>query len=263
MMMPRLPSTIAAMLVLCLTAHAQEAGTTLRLMAFNIHHAADVEGDLDLWRTADVIKKQKPDLVAVQEVDVKTRRTEVTDQAKKIAELTGMHYVFGKFMDFSGGEYGQMVLSKFPIKSSKNHPLPAGPEPRTALEVRVDVPMSGGEPQELIFVGNHLYATEAQRLAQATRITEIFKDETAPIILAGDFNSEPLEPPMVLLGERWTDPTLDKSGLTWPASKPQVEIDYILYAPKERFEFISSEVIEETKASDHRPVVTVVKLKRG
>jgi endonuclease/exonuclease/phosphatase family metal-dependent hydrolase len=165
-------------------------------------------------------------------------------------------------MDYSGGEYGQAVLSMFPIKSFKNHPLPPGPEPRTALEVRVDVPAGEeGATRELVFVGNHLYATEEERLAQAKQISEIFKDETAPVVLAGDFNSEPVEPPMALLGKRWTDPTLDKTGLTWPVDDPEVEIDYILYAPETAFEFVSSEVINERGASDHLPVVTVVKFK--
>ena len=37
----------------------------------------------------------KPDLIALQEVDHKTSRTEKVDQAKELARLTGMHVVFG------------------------------------------------------------------------------------------------------------------------------------------------------------------------
>ena len=110
------------------SAAEEDKGVRLRLLAYNIHHAEGTDGRLDLARVARVIKKLEPDLVAVQEVDVRTRRGRGVDQAAKLGELTGMHHVFGKFMDFSGGEYGQAVLSKFPIKSSKNHPLPPGPE---------------------------------------------------------------------------------------------------------------------------------------
>ncbi len=240
------------------SAQATPAATRLRLLTYNIHHAENSDGDIDLWRIADVIKAQRPELVAVQEVDVKTRRGEGTDQAAKLAELTGLHGVFGKFMDFSGGEYGQAVLSRLPIKSHENHPLPPGPEPRTALEVRVEVPREGGGARELVFVGNHLYATEGQRSAQARRLIELFKDETAPVVLAGDFNSEPLDPAMALLADHWTDPTLASDDRTWPASEPTVEIDYILYPRAAPFRFVESKVIPETEASDHRPVLTVL-----
>ena len=235
----------------------------LRLMTYNIHHAEGMDDRINVERVAKVIKDQEPDLVAVQEVDVKTRRARGVDQAAKIAELTEMHYVFGKFMNYSGGEYGQMVLSKFPIKSSKNHPLPPGPEPRTALEVRVDIPLANDRSAELVFVGNHLYATEAQRLAQAGRLAEILAEEMSPVVLAGDFNSSPLQPPMALLGKRWIDPTLDSNEFTWPSDRPKIEIDYVLYAPQQAFRFISSEVIAEKRASDHRPVLMLLEFRPG
>ena len=253
----RLAIVLAAVCLASLPAFAEDP-VTLRLMTYNIHHAEGVDGKFDLGRIARLIKAEKPDLVAVQEVDVKTRRASGADQAAKLAELTGMHYAFGKFMDYSGGEYGQMVLSRFPIKASKNHPLPPGTEPRTAMEIRVEVPFHGGEKRELVFVGNHLYATAPQRLAQAKRLVGLYAEERAPVILAGDFNSLPLDPPMALLGEIWTDPTLMDDGKTWPSGRPGMEIDYILYRPAAAFRFVSSKVGTEKVASDHRSVVTVL-----
>ncbi|MEZ6080317.1 MAG: hypothetical protein R3C56_33000 [Pirellulaceae bacterium] len=35
-----------------------------------------------------------------------------------------MHVVFGANIDLQGGKYGNAVLSRYPIKSSKNHVLP-------------------------------------------------------------------------------------------------------------------------------------------
>jgi endonuclease/exonuclease/phosphatase family metal-dependent hydrolase len=235
---------------------------TLRLMTYNIHHGEGMDAELDLERLAKVITGCRPDLVAVQEVDVKTRRSEGVDQAAELARLTGMHYAFGKFMDFDGGEYGQMVLSKFPIAKVRNLPLPAGPEPRAALAVDVDLdgPAGGGR---LVFVGNHFYATEEERVAQALRLTESLAEEIAggvPVILAGDFNSTPESKPMAILGKHWVDPTLGKNRHTWPSDRPRVEIDHILYSPAPRFKFVKSKVLVEKIASDHRPVLTVLKL---
>src|SRR5688572_12746619 len=87
---------------------APDSNTPLRLrvLTYNIHHAEGTDGKLDLARIARVIHEQQPDLVALQEVDVKTRRTGGVDQAAELAKLTGMHVAFGKGIDFQGGEYG-------------------------------------------------------------------------------------------------------------------------------------------------------------
>ncbi len=224
----------------------------LRVMTYNIHHGEGTDGKFDLERIAKVILAEKPDLVAIQEVDVKTGRSSGVDQAAELSRLTGMHGRFGKFMDFNGGEYGQMVLSRFPIKAVTNHPLPRGPEPRAALAVEVDLP--DGEP--LVFVGNHLYMTEAERLAQAKALREaVGADPKARVILAGDFNSKPGESPMGHLRERWSDPGADETAATWPSDEPKVEIDYIL-VPTD-FRKVRYEVLGEKVASDHRPLMGV------
>src|SRR5687767_4395118 len=96
----------------------------LRVLSYNIHHAEGTDGKLDLERIAKVITAARPDLVAVQEVDRKARRTKGVDQAAELGRLTGLHVEFGKAIDFQGGEYGLAVLSRFPIKAAKVHPLP-------------------------------------------------------------------------------------------------------------------------------------------
>jgi endonuclease/exonuclease/phosphatase family metal-dependent hydrolase len=226
----------------------------LRVMTYNIHHGEGTDGKFDLERIAKVILAEMPDLVAIQEVDVKTGRSRGVDQAAELIRLTGMEGRFGKFMDFNGGEYGQMVLSRFPIKAVMNHPLPRGPEPRASLAIDVELP--DGKP--LVFVGNHLYMTEAERLAQAKALREaVGTDPEARVILAGDFNSEPGESPMRYLRERWSDPGVDAIAPTWPSDGPKVEIDYILVPTA--FRKVRYEVLGEKVASDHRPLVGVFK----
>ena len=53
---------------------AQEP-TTLRILAYNIHHGAGNDEVLDLERIAELIRSLDPDLVALQEVDNRTERT--------------------------------------------------------------------------------------------------------------------------------------------------------------------------------------------
>src|SRR5262245_18009288 len=89
------------------------ARAPLRILTFNIRHGEGTDGVFKLARVADVINAQAPDLVALQEVDRGTRRVEGADQPAELARLTGLHGTFGKAMDYDGGEYGLVILSRW------------------------------------------------------------------------------------------------------------------------------------------------------
>jgi endonuclease/exonuclease/phosphatase family metal-dependent hydrolase len=226
--------------------------TTLRVLAYNIRHGEGMDGVIDLQRAARVINSLLPDMVTLQEVDSVVERTSEVHQAAVLGALTGMHAIFGAFFDYQGGRYGMALLSKHPIQSYENHRLPDGLEPRTALAARLRI----GEPgEEIILVSIHLYATAEERYAQVTRLVEIYRDETVPIILAGDFNSRPDSEVMALLEKWWHIPDKGDDHLTFPSSDPDREIDYIIYRPVDRFEVVDHRVIDEPLVSDHRPVL--------
>src|SRR5690606_14987157 len=87
----------------------------VRVMAYNIHHCLGIDGELDVERIAGVINAANPDLVTLQEVDNRTERSDRVDQAAELGRLTGMHARFGRAIDHQGGEYGQAILSRWPI----------------------------------------------------------------------------------------------------------------------------------------------------
>lgn len=234
-------------------------GETVRLMAYNIHHGEGTDGDLDLERIAEVINAQQPDLVALQEVDRGVRRTGREDQAVRLAQLTGLAPAFGAFMDYDGGEYGMAILSRWPMLEVENIRLPDGDEPRTALRVRVRSPRTG---DELVFVGIHFYRTDDERMSQARRLVEALEAEGAPVVLAGDFNSTPESPVLDLVGRRWWALPKGEDHLTFPSTDPRTEIDFILLRPRERFHLSSHDVLDEPVASDHRPLVAEVVIRR-
>jgi endonuclease/exonuclease/phosphatase family metal-dependent hydrolase len=237
---------------------AGEPPATLRVLAYNIHHGAGNDEVLDLERIARLIRSLDPHLVALQEVDNRTERTGGVDQAAELGRLTGMTPVFGKFMDYQGGEYGMAVLSRLPVVGSTNHRLPEGAEPRSALVVRVQLPEGGGEA---LFASIHFYRTEEERLAQARRLLELIEPEEVLVILAGDFNSTPDSPVMALIGETFTIPDKEGDRLTFSSDRPRVEIDFVAWRPAERFAAVESRVIDEPVASDHRPVFLAVEMR--
>jgi endonuclease/exonuclease/phosphatase family metal-dependent hydrolase len=231
---------------------------TLRLLTYNIKHGLGNDGVVDLERAAAVINAVGPDLVALQEVDTGVERTAGVDQARRLGELTGMYSSFGDFMNYQGGQYGMAILSRFPIIDSKNHRLPPGAEPRSALAVRVKI---GDTGREIVFVGIHLYRTLEERLCQAGKVVDAVATETAPVILAGDFNSTPDSEVMSLLRRSWTLPDKGEDSLTFSSDDPRREIDFIAYRPEGAFEVIESRVIDEPVASDHRPVLLVLRMR--
>lgn len=225
---------------------------TLRVLAYNIHHGEGMDEVVDLGRIAALIRQVDPDLVALQEVDSVTSRTDAVDQAAELGRLTNLEAVFGQFMPYQGGAYGMALLSRWPIAESRNLRLPDGAEPRTALSVRVRSPDTG---QELRFVGIHFYRTEEERLAQAARLEHLLGAEPIPTVLAGDFNSLPDSRVMTQLADGWRVLPKDDDHLTFPSYAPDREIDYVLVRPPARFELLAQRLLTEPVASDHRPVV--------
>ncbi len=229
----------------------RRSAETVRILAYNIHHGEGMDDHVDLVRIAAFINELSPDLVALQEVDRGAGRTGGVDQAAMLGELTGMSAVFGEFMPYQGGQYGMALLSRWPVIETTNHRLPDGLEPRSALAARVRSPASS---RELIFAGIHLYRSDEERLAQASRIVELLGDSALPVVLAGDFNSTPDSEVMRLLSRSWRIVDKGTDRLTWSSTKPEMEIDYVLLPPSGALRSLDHRVLDEAVISDHRPL---------
>src|SRR5476649_2332295 len=103
--MSRIFSSFLLLLVLW-NRGGQMVPLTLRVLTYNIHHGEGMDGRFDLSRLAGVVTSVHPDLVALQEVDEGTERASGLDELAELERLTELHGVFGKAMDYSGGEYG-------------------------------------------------------------------------------------------------------------------------------------------------------------
>lgn len=229
-------------------------------VTYNIHHGEGTDGRLDLPRIANVLKQLEPDLVALQEVDCRTTRSGGVDQAAELGRLTGMHFAFGKAMDYAGGQYGEAILSREPLTEVHVHALaaPEGKEPRAALAATARV--GGAEGPALRFVATHLDHTSSDlRMAQITALSRALENPAGmPAILAGDLNASPDAPEIRTLAERWTDASAGQPQMSFPSDKPKIRIDYLFIRPSGGWRVIESRVIDEPVASDHRPVRVVL-----
>ena len=224
----------------------------MRILVYNIRHGAGMDRVVDLDRLAAVILPLSPDVVLLQEVDVGVNRSDKADQPVELGRRTGLHPHFGMFREFDGGDYGLGILTR-EVPLERDHRAPRDEEkPRFSTWVRLEA---------AIVVSVHLYMTEAERLAQAARLHAAFADAEVPVLVGGDFNSEPDTAVMDFFAQRgWQILPKSGDGLTFPSDTPVKEIDFVMVRPAGAFDVVESRVVDEVIASDHRPVL--VELRR-
>ena len=235
----------------------------IKVLTYNIHHGEGTDDRFDLQRIARLVKRTGADLVAMQEVDRRTRRSGGIDQPKQIADALGMEYAFAEAIPFQGGQYGEAVFSRFPFAYPRRVPLPAPPdqEARAALEVVVQ---PWGEGRDSVrFIGTHLsHESESTRMHQAAALKTSLESDPVPAILVGDFNFVQGSGSYGLILQGWLD-TARKHGNaqpTFPSTDPKRRIDFVFARPKERWRVISAQVIDEPIISDHCPVLVELEL---
>lgn len=223
------------------------------MVSYNIKHGLGNDGKLNLERTAEVLKKLKPDLVGLQEVDENTGRCGDVNQAKRLGELLGMKPAFGPFMDFDGGRYGLAILSRYPIRNVEVVRLPRGNEPRVALAVEIELPNQARAT--IINLHFDWVKDDKFRYAQASELAEFLTELKNPYVLLGDFNDQPNSRTLELLRKgRLEASKPPEDHFTFSAEEPRIEIDYIFCGPPDRWRVEDVEVVDEPMASDHRPV---------
>jgi endonuclease/exonuclease/phosphatase family metal-dependent hydrolase len=230
----------------------------LTVMSYNVHHCNPPSaGDkIDVEAIAKVIRAESPDFVALQEIDVNTQRSgKGKNQAKLLAELTGMYSFFAKAIDHQGGEYGVAVLSRFPIMDSVRLGLSINPdlpeELRAVAAVKVVLP----DGRSVMFASTHLGLKEPNRLLQAEEIVKRFGKLDLPFIIAGDFNAVPESKVISYLARFFKQTCLTDCRPTIPVEEPKKTIDFVMYNAQGNFRTLSTKVIDEKYASDHLPVV--------
>ncbi|MDL2265859.1 metallophosphoesterase [Parabacteroides sp. OttesenSCG-928-G07] len=225
---------------------------TLRIVSYNIRNGNGMDGKSDLNRIADAINRLTPNLVALQEIDSMANRTGQRDILRDLAEKTLMHRLYAPAIDFDGGKYGVGILSKEKPQRSEYLPLPGREEQRVLLIAEFD---------RYILACTHLSLTEEDRMASLAIIRDKAEKASKPFILAGDLNARPQSSFITALTEDFTLLS-DTAKHTFPASEPTGCIDYIAYY-NPGTDFISrlaTFVADEPLASDHRPIVSDIRI---
>jgi endonuclease/exonuclease/phosphatase family metal-dependent hydrolase len=225
------------------------------VMTYNIHVGVGMDKKLDLARIAEVIRRERPDLVALQEVDRGVERTNRVDQIRELSRLTKMEFAFAHNLDYQGGQYGVAVLSRLPVLAVDHRRFQHLREAERRGFLRVEVEKGG---RRLSFVTTHLdYQHADNRLYEARQLLAALAGLNTPIVVAGDFNDEPRGETYALMtrhfADAWAKSGASEGGFTYPSDKPAKRIDYVFAGAGVR---TKSARVVETLASDHLPLVT-------
>ena len=241
----------------CHSAPRKDSQITFRVMTYNIHHGEGLDKKVDLQRIADLIKREQADIVALQEVDKGVRRTDRRDLPAELSALTGLACVFSNNFNYQGGQYGNAVLTRFPVKRWTNtyFKMLSPGEQRGLLQLVLDV-----HGRELVIMDTHIdyRKDDTERLQNAAELHEILHQYGGrPIILCGDFNDTPGSPTHSKIAGDFTDAWAAVGaggGFTIPAENPSKRIDYLWVSKSTPFIPVKAWV-PESAASDHLPVV--------
>ena len=225
---------------------------TIRIMSYNIRNCRGMDNTVDYQRVADVITNTRPDVIALQEIDSVTNRSNGVDVLSHLAALTAMYPVYSASIPYDGGKYGVGVLSKEKPVSWKRIPLPGREEARSLLMV---------EFKDYVLCCTHFSLNEDDRQASVSIIDQEAKSFDKPVFLAGDINAVPSSPVLKSFSENWITLS-DTAKFTFPADKANRTIDYILgYTPKGQTYSVWQTQVPKTLASDHLPLFADVRLK--
>lgn len=244
--------------------HSAAVTEHIKVMTYNVHHCnpPGKPGVIDVDAIAAVIKQQGADIVALQEVDVYTGRSGKISQAEQLAAKAGYRfYYFGKAMDFDGGGYGVLILSRYPLTDTITHRLPMaeqkGGEPRVLAAATVTLPNNSA----IRFGSTHLEAyNKVSRILQIKEISKIAREVSIPFIIAGDFNAGEDNDVIHILDEDFTRTCKNCPSTFWETGETGA-IDFIAFKPKSIFTIVSHQVVQNKEASDHMPVIADLKFK--
>lgn len=226
------------------------------LTTFNIQHCRDyVKRIIDFDLIAEAIEKTNPDIVSLNEVFGEGSPLPYDNQPKILAEKLNMFYFFGQAISITKGNYGNAILSKYPIEDPQviKIPDPLVKDEDVYYETRciIKAKING-----LTILSTHIGLAKSEARNAVNTLLEVIKDIKGPYVIMGDFNMQPnneiLKPLFAL-----TNDTLENIFTpTFPSINPKIRIDYILTSKDITIEEAN---VVNIIASDHLPVRAKIK----
>lgn len=225
---------------------------SIRIATWNMHSGVGIDGRFAPRRVSRVIAELGADIVALQEFG--SRRVGF-DMRAHLEQATGWPALLMATCADRYGEFGNAVLSRFPIVSSVCHPLDVGArEPRNAIDVIIDCGVA-----RLRVIATHLGLSRRERIRQIARLHELFTtSDVHPVVLLGDFN---VWRPRGSLDSFAPPADAMPAPKTFPAPMAVAALDRIFVSPlKSRVDMHVHRSRAAHVASDHLPLIAEIEL---
>jgi len=214
----------------------------IRVVTFNIKYGRQVARAIEALSRPPLAGA---DLIVLQEMDARG--------VASIAEALGMGYVYypAAVPPRSGRDFGNAILSPWPIEAGKKIVLPhlsrIVHEARAAVRATVRV---GDRPLRVysVHLGSPLGISGRKRREQAQAVVADADDSLHPVVVAGDFNSKGIGTQFVAAGYAWPTERVGRTTALF-------SFDHIFTRGLCPFGEVGAGVSREgPKASDHLPV---------
>ena len=231
----------------------------IRIATYNVHKCVGLDRRCKASRIAEVLQELKPDIVGLQEVLSIGEGSRDLNQAQFLAEELGMNLAMGDVRQLRGGLYGNVVLSRFPVRAFCRFDLSVpGREERGCL--RSDILMPTGEVLHLFNV--HLGTAFTERRHQAKKLLEHelirSRNLEGPRIVLGDFNEWIRGLASHMLAAEFTSADIRlhlRQSRTYPGVFPLMHLDHIYYDNDLIVERVAlHKSLKALVASDHLPL---------
>ena len=223
----------------------------------------------NLHLIAAVLRREAPDVVALQEADGPSAWSGRIDHINTLSRLAGFDHTFRgdhQRLSLSGLGldlvYGTAILSRLPLVDLHSHAFrETWRDSKGFVAGAVQLPDALG--QQIDVVSLHLdFLRPAVRRRQVSQLVDLIRHRERPLAVLGDFNSE-------WGRERAALPVLARElGLqscsshlrtpTFPSRRPLLSLDWILIS--EELEFLSYRTLAD-RVSDHLGIVADVGLR--
>ncbi len=226
----------------------------LRIATYNVHGGVGLDRRYDPSRIARVVVEMNADVVALQELQSR----EGTDMLDVLRRETRMHAIAGVTFRTHHGDFGNGLLSRLPIVSSKRIDLSTHRrEPRNAIDATVDW---HGIP--LRFIATHLGLQPWERSEQSARLIAAAKQHpNVATILLGDINDWTLPRHAVRTLQAYFGKS--RAYATYPSLLPLLALDRMWVSePSALIRTHTHRSRTARIASDHLPLVAELELSR-
>jgi len=234
-----------------------------RVVTYNIHKCiGGLDRRYDPERVTETIGHYAPDVVLLQEVAQGSRRFRGERQVERLGEALGLRHrsYFVNVRKRAGrGEYGNAVLSRFPISRTENVDVTIPPKKRrSVLHAHLRLRVAPGRTRTLHVFNLHLGLLGIERRMQLRRFLDSHPfaglHPRTPVLVGGDFNDVwgTLGQLLLPAGFRGMPAPIE----TFPALMPVRALDSLYLRGQARLlRIFRSRLRVARHASDHLPLI--------